>query len=137
MKMQQPNQFSSAGRPVNRPIPGLKVAYGSQAQQSIERIEIQARQSAPVQRPQLDKSLKQVAPDNRKGLFSRITEGLFNMVTEEVPVNERPIGISQLSRTTFQAAANRQAPAFFKNSQPIQDYRFNQLVTSPFHKPRD
>ena len=74
--------------------------------------------------------------ESRQGLFSRLTEGLFNLVTEEAPSKERPIGISQLSRTTFQATPNRETPAFFKNSQPIQDYRFNQLVTSPFQTPR-
>ena len=68
-------------------------------------------------------------------------DSLFNLVTEESTAtsNERPIGISRLSNTTFQASQSSQSGntgSFFKDSQPIQDYRFNQLVDSRPAYPR-
>lgn len=115
MQNNQPNSFPFAGGKPNRPIPGLKVAYGSQAQQSAP--------TPPYQAP----TPPQYSTAPSKSLFSRLKDKFFHIVTEEAP-NELPIGISQLSRTTFQASSDRQTTSFFKNSQPIQDYRFNQLV---------
>ena len=115
MQMNQTNRTQFSGNKANRPIPGMKLAYGSQAQQR----PIQP-QAAPVQT-----SGKTANP----GLFSRLKESLLNLVTEESGTsNERPIGISRLSNTTFQASAQNQSASFFKSSQPIQDYRFNQLI---------
>jgi hypothetical protein len=121
MQMNQPSSFPFSGGKPNRSIPGLKVAYGSQAQQ----------QPVQYQNPAAQKPIS--APT--QSLFSRLKASLFHMVTEEA-ANERPIGISQLSHTTFQASPDRDTTSFFKNSQPIQDYRFNQLVDPRLINPR-
>jgi len=129
MNMNQPNQFQSTGNRSYRPIPGMKLAYGNQAQQG----NVQPQQSKPIQQN------AQKAPS--QSLFGRLKESLFNMVTEESTISdERPIGISRLSNTTFQASPNpyrsyNNQASFFKNSQPIQDYRFNQLVDPRVTKP--
>lgn len=70
-----------------------------------------------------------------KGVFGRMKDALLNLVTEEVddqgkPVtqngDERPIGLSQLSRNTFQASEHA-VNTFFKRGRAVHDYRFAQL----------
>ena len=108
----------------NRPIPGLTVAYGSQAQQTTP----QAQQTTP-QAQQPTRATQSAAG----GLFFRLKDRLFNMVTEDSSkLSERPIGLSQLTQVTFQANPYAPAPNFFKNSQPVQDYRFKPLTEPGF-----
>lgn len=74
----------------------------------------------------------------RKGLISRMIDAIINLTTEEVDASERPIGISQLTRTTFQANAqhrrisNYPSPAgsnsLYQGTRSTQDYRFSQLT---------
>lgn len=62
-----------------------------------------------------------------KGFLGRLKDGLYNLVMEESSA-QRPIGISQLTRKTFnvrQEVAHRSA---FRNGQMMQDYRFSQLT---------
>jgi hypothetical protein len=120
-----PYYTGNVSQKANRPIPGMKLAYGAQAQERVS----QTRPAASPQAP-----AKPAGP----GLLARLRDSLLNLVTEEATTsNERPIGISRLSNTTFQASqgsrtdANGQPTSFFRSSQPIQDYRFNQL-TNPF-----
>ena len=94
--------------PKTATIPGLKVAYG-------------------VPPSPFGYALPDEEPEQKRGLFSRIGEALFNLVTEEAE-NELPIGISQLSRQTFQASWNMAGRTFVRAGHAVQDYRFNQLV---------
>jgi len=129
MQMNQPNQYQTTANRSYRPIPGMKLAYGNLAQQS--NVQAQINKPMPQNTPK--------APS--QGLFGKLKDSLFNMVTEESTISdERPIGISRLSNTTFQASANpyrsyNNQASFFKNSKPIQDYRFNQLVDPRVTKP--
>jgi hypothetical protein len=101
----------------NRPIPGLTVAYGSQAQQTTLQAPQPARSTQPA----------------GGGLFFRLKDRLFNMVTEDsAKLSERPIGLSQLTQVTFQANPYGPASNFFKNSQPVQDYRYKPLTEPGF-----
>lgn len=118
----QPDRYPYSGSKPNRPIPGIKIAYGSQTQQHATQTQTNT-QSA---------NAKPAAPN----LFSKLKDSFLNMVTEEAPSNERPIGISRLSQTTFQASPNQGTTSFFKSSQPIQDYRFNQLIDPRLTNPR-
>lgn len=91
-------------------IPGLKVAYG---------------QSAAQPRGQFG-SLAQNDKQEQKGLFGRLKDSIFHMVTEEAEA-DRPIGISQLSRKTF--AATDDSP-IVRSGRNMTDYRFNQLINN-------
>ncbi len=72
-----------------------------------------------------------------KGVFSRLKDALLNLVTEEVETSasqpsapgadDRPIGLSQLSRQTFQAS-HTAGQTIFKRGRVLNDYRFSQLV---------
>jgi hypothetical protein len=123
----QPNRSPYSASKANRPIPGMKLAYGDQAQERV----MQARPASSPHGPAQQVPAKPASP----GLFARLKDSLMNLVTEESTTsNERPIGISRLSNTTFQASrprVNGYSNSFFRSSQPIQDYRFNQL-TNPF-----
>ncbi|MCE3235100.1 MAG: hypothetical protein K0Q50_1280 [Vampirovibrio sp.] len=112
------NGFQQPVTKASKPIPGLKVAYGSQAQSSSRQYDF----PLPIQPTQGQ------TQQSGKGVFAKLKDSLINLVTEEAP-SDRPIGISQLSRKTFQAVADDAGqPTVFKQGQTIQDYRFNQLV---------
>ena len=112
------NGFPQPVTKASKPIPGLKVAYGNQAQSSVQYYDM------PLPSP----AGKTQSPQTDKGLFSKLKDSIINLVTEEAPT-DRPIGISQLSRKTFQASPNGSTqPAVFKQGQTIQDYRFSHLV---------
>lgn len=106
-------------RKASNTIPGLKVAYGSKAQQPPNQFEI----PLPVR--------KQEPTTNRpeKGFFGRLKVQLLNLVSDEV-ITERPIGLAQLTQKTFQPHQAVTDASFFRRGQTIQDYRFNQLVDS-------
>ena len=111
--------YANQQRP--KPVPGLKVAYGSQAQ-------AQSQTYSPVNipLPTARNTMGQTQPTTEPmGLFAKVKQKLFHMVTEEAP-NDYPIGISQLSRKTF--LASEDTAALFRSGQAIQDYRFTQLI---------
>jgi hypothetical protein len=110
---QYANSFSYATTNTQKPIPGLKVAYGSHAY------------LLPHQYSDLNADPISAEPSPSSSLFHRLKKSILNMVTEEAS-DQLPIGISQLSRKTFQATEPRSA--IFKQKQAIQDYRFNQLT---------
>ena len=113
----QPFGYTQPARQTNKPIPGLKVAYGSKAQQQpVNQFEI----PLPVRK-------QEPATQQEKGFFGRLKEQILNLVSEEVS-NERPIGIAQLTQKTFQPHQEVANTSFFRNGQTIQDYRFNQLI---------
>ena len=115
MQTNQPNAFKSASGRANRPIPGLKVAYGEKAQQQIN---------------QSNKSVAKPAVQNRPtatlGLLGMIKASVKKLTQKKSPQPEYPIGISQLTQTTFQATPNRMPTSFFRPTPAIQDYRFKQ-----------
>lgn len=88
-------------------VPGLKVAYGSNAAANpFQDLEVQGE---------------------RKSFLSKLKNAVLNLVTEEAE-NDRPIGISQLSRNTFKASEEFAGRTIVRSGRAIQDYRFNQLV---------
>ncbi len=109
--------YASPQKP--KPVPGLKVAYGSQAQSHVY-------STVNISLPTARNTMMQTQPATEPmGLFAKVKQKLFHMVTEEAP-NDYPIGISQLSRKTF--LASEDTAALFRSGQAIQDYRFNQLI---------
>lgn len=109
-----------ANPPQPKPVPGLKVAYGSHAQAPSQAYN-------PINIPITNGTMAQNIPGTEpRGLFAKVKKKLFHMVTEEAPT-DYPIGISQLSRKTFQASGE-EATSLFRSGQAIQDYRFNLLV---------
>jgi hypothetical protein len=106
--MERPmNQFQYISRSPQT-VPGLKVAYGSAA--------------SPFSYAASDEE-----PLARKGFFARLKDAVFNLVTEEAE-NDRPIGISQISRRTFQASETVSGQTIVRSDRGTQDYRFSQLV---------
>lgn len=65
----------------------------------------------------------------KESIFSRLTDSLMDLIFEEV--DERPIGMSQLSRKTFTSADPDQPGVFFKNTPTFSDYRFLRPALSP------
>lgn len=65
----------------------------------------------------------------RQSIFSRLTESLMDLIFEEA--DERPIGMSQLSRKTFTPADPEQPGVFFKNTPTFNDYRFLRPALNP------
>lgn len=63
----------------------------------------------------------------QQGLFGQLTSTLLSFVFDRNP-QERPIGISQISPKTFQAADPKSDSVFFKNNRTYQDFRFNKLT---------
>ena len=99
-------QYISTNR--QKTVPGLKVAYGN------------------VASPFTSGEEPSEARTEKKSFFGRMKEAVINLVTEEA-VNERPIGISQISRHTFQAS-EQAGRTIVRSGRPAQDYRFNQLI---------
>ncbi len=64
-----------------------------------------------------------------KSIFSRLTDSLMDLIFEEA--EDRPIGMSQLSRKTYTPADPDQPGVFFKNSPTFSDYRFLRPALSP------
>ncbi|HEY9744925.1 MAG TPA: hypothetical protein V6C99_01770 [Oculatellaceae cyanobacterium] len=95
---QQPVYFMNQQPTV---IPGLKVAYGVQA--------VQNNQTLQAGRP--------------ANWLERLKNTVVNLVTEEAE-EDRPIGISQLSRSTFFAHGNSSFGTMVQSSRPLLDYRF-------------
>src|SRR5687768_4296979 len=102
--------FAQTGNKPQRTAPGLKMTYGSKAQQPQTQFQI----PLPAQ--------KAASVTQNTGLLSRLKEKIWHMVTEEA--THRPIGIAQLTQKTFQP---HQDSSFFRRG-AMQDYRFPQLI---------
>lgn len=70
-------------------------------------------------------------PSPHKGFLGQIKDKLWHMVSEEAKP-ERPIGISQLTRKTFNVRQEVASNSFFRNGQSLQDYRFNQITQNRY-----
>ena len=124
---QHSNRFQYNANTRHKSVPGMKIAYGDIAQYVSTAPQAGQPVAIPLQYIHYGAPTQQAQPTTRKGLFGKLREGLYNMVTEEA-APERPIGISQLSRKTFNVRQEVAQQSFFRNGQAIQDYRFNQLI---------
>jgi hypothetical protein len=94
--------------------PGLKMTYGNKANQAQNQFQI------PLPTKKAEPAVE------KQGLFGRLVEKIWHMVSEEA--TDRPIGIAQLTHKTFQPHQEVGGSSFFRNGQTLQDYRFKQLV---------
>lgn len=62
-----------------------------------------------------------------QGLFGKLKQSIWHLVSEESK-QDRPIGISQLTRKTFNVRPEVASASVFKNSQLAQDFRFANLT---------
>ncbi len=70
--------------------------------------------------------------NQERGFWYNLREWLYNLCFEEVEdTSERPIGITQLSRTFQPAPVHTSSPGtFFSGQRMVQDYRLKQLMES-------
>jgi hypothetical protein len=69
-----------------------------------------------------------IALEKEKGFFTRLKEEIMDLLFEEAE-KDRPIGISQLTKRTFQVTDEFAGRSVYKHpSRTFQDYRFHQLV---------
>jgi hypothetical protein len=95
-------------------IPGQAMPY---AQVPPQFVQVQGQKVNPFLQPPPG------APAKPKRLINRLQESLSQFLTKDDKA-ERPIGISQLTKETFQAHTAAPAGSIFKTGQARQDYRF-------------
>jgi hypothetical protein len=105
VKQSGPQTAQLPGTPPNRP---------ASPSQAVPRQQPVATESAPP------------SSEAPAGLWSQLKERFMGALFEDAP--QRPIGISQINRKTFQAAEPEKPGVFFRNDRPYQDYRFIKLV---------
>lgn len=114
------NRFQAAGNTQKPLLQGRKAMPQAEAPQAAQPVYY-----APVMQGSDMRSNTLQTPS--KGFIGQLKDKLWHMVSEE-NTTERPIGISQLTRKTFNVRQEAANNSFFKNGQTLQDYRFNQLI---------
>ena len=67
----------------------------------------------------------------KQTLFGRLKDRLLDLVTEEV--EDYPVGINQLNRSTFRSATPANSNPYFKNQNNSYEFRFPKLMGPANH----